>query len=162
MANYFTDRVVQYPGRVVMAPTGDSDTYDMSRAEGAVSAPGSPFNAETFNKAIDQYALSYGTCSTAAEEPTKVVSCPGFTSVSGATIAVKFSYENTYTGATYLNVNGTGAKRLRTKGGSNAAVNGLWNVNEVVLLATDGISWFIVGQDITSDELALLETALGL
>lgn len=50
----FTDRVVQYPGRVVMNPvSGEANTYDMSRAEGTVTAEGTPFNAETFNGMAD-------------------------------------------------------------------------------------------------------------
>ena len=54
MANYFTDRVVQYPGRVTMVPVqGEANTYDMSRAEGDVTNPGTPFNAETFNDIAD-------------------------------------------------------------------------------------------------------------
>ena len=54
MANYFTDRVVQYPGRVVMTPVqGEANTYDMSRAEGNVTAEGTRFNADTFNDIAD-------------------------------------------------------------------------------------------------------------
>lgn len=54
MANYFTDRVVQHPGRVVMTPVqGEANTYDMSRAEGNVTDEGTPFNAATFNQIAD-------------------------------------------------------------------------------------------------------------
>lgn len=54
MANYFTDRVVEYPGRVIMTPVqGEANTYDMSRAEGNVTIAGTPFNAETFNDIAD-------------------------------------------------------------------------------------------------------------
>lgn len=55
MANYFKDRVVQYPGRVTMTPvSGQANTYDMSRAEGNVTEAGTPFNAATFNDIADQ------------------------------------------------------------------------------------------------------------
>lgn len=55
MANtYFTDRVVQYPGRVTMTPTGNENEYDLARAEGNVTEPGTPFNAETFNDIADE------------------------------------------------------------------------------------------------------------
>lgn len=162
MSNYFNDRVVEYPGRVIMTPTGQSDTYDMARAEGTVTEPGSPFNAETFNGAIDLYAMWYGTCSTIADSMAKIVSCAGFKLVTGATIAVKFANANTYTGATYLDVNGTGSKRIRSTGNSTAAVNGLWNAGEVVTFVYDGSSWIITGQDITADELATLESTLGI
>lgn len=54
MANYFTDRVVQYPGRVTMVPVqGEANTYDMSRAEGTVTTEGTPFNAAIFNSIAD-------------------------------------------------------------------------------------------------------------
>lgn len=162
MSNYFNDRVVEYPGRVTLTPTGQSDTYDMARAEGAVTEPGSPFNAEMFNGAIDLYAMWYGTCSTIADSMAKIVSCSGFTLVTGATIAVKFTNANTYTGATYLDVNSTGSKRIRSTADSTAAVNGLWNAGEVVTFVYDGSSWIITGQDITADELATLESTLGI
>ena len=52
--NGFTDRVVQYPGRIILTPVqGEANTYDMSRAEGTVTADGTPFNAETFNGIAD-------------------------------------------------------------------------------------------------------------
>lgn len=55
MANtYFTDRVVQYPGRVTMTPTGNTNEYDLARAEGDVTKPGTPFNADTFNGIANQ------------------------------------------------------------------------------------------------------------
>lgn len=55
MANtYFTDRVVQYPGRVTMTPTGNENEYDLARAEGNVTKPGTPFNADTFNGIANQ------------------------------------------------------------------------------------------------------------
>jgi len=55
MANtYFTDRVVQYPGRVTMTPTGNTNEYDLARAEGNVTEPGTPFNADTFNEIANQ------------------------------------------------------------------------------------------------------------
>ena len=50
MANYFSDRIVEHPGRIKLTPvSGETDTYDVERAEGAVTQTGTPFNAETFN-----------------------------------------------------------------------------------------------------------------
>lgn len=55
MANtYFTNRAVQYPGRVTMTPTGNENEYDLARAEGNVTEPGTPFNADTFNEIANQ------------------------------------------------------------------------------------------------------------
>jgi len=50
MADYFVDRVTEHPGRVQLtAVSGQTDVYDMERAEGAVTEAGTPFNAATFN-----------------------------------------------------------------------------------------------------------------
>ena len=53
-STFFTDRVVQYPGRVTMTPTGNTNEYDIARAEGNVTEPGTPFNADTFNEIANQ------------------------------------------------------------------------------------------------------------
>ena len=67
MANtYFTDRVVQYPGRVTMTPTGNTNEYDLARAEGNVTEQGTPFNADTFNLIANQI-LSDATDAAVAE-----------------------------------------------------------------------------------------------
>lgn len=162
MANYFEDRVVEHPGRVTMTPVeGELNTYDMSRAEGTVTKPGTPFNADTFN-GIANTIHAYGTCATAAGTSTKVVECPGFVLNAGAKISVLFTNESTYTGATYINVNNTGAKRVRSTSESTAKVNGLWNAGEVVDFVYDGSSWLITGQDLTADEIKALEDLLGI
>lgn len=82
--------------------------------------------------------------------------------MTGATISVKFTNASTYTGSTYLDVNGTGQKRIRSTANGGAAVNGLWNNGEVVTFAYDGTSWILTGQDITAEELVTLESTLGL
>lgn len=105
---------------------------------------------------------AYGTCSTSAATATKVVTCSGFTLVTGSQITVKFTYANTYTGATYLNVNNTGAKRVRDIDGSTAKVNGLWDAGGVVTFVYDGSSWLLQDMMITAAELTTLETALGI
>lgn len=160
MANYFEDRQVEHPGRINLTPTEDADVFDISRAEGTVNVQGTPFNANAFNRAIDLYGHYYGTCSTGASSGTKAVACSGFALETGATISIKFTNANTVTGTTNLNVNSTGAKRLRTLSGSTAKVNGLWNAGEVVTFVYDGTDWLLTGQDITADELTLLETKL--
>lgn len=105
---------------------------------------------------------AYGTCTSSASATTKTVTCSGFTLVTGAKISVKFTNASTATGATYLNVNSTGAKRILSTSNSTAKVNGLWNAGEVVTFVYDGTYWLITGQDITADELVLLETKLGI
>lgn len=86
--------------------------------------------------------IHYGTCSTAAATAAKVVQCDGFKLVTGARIAVKFSYSNTAASPT-LNVNSTGAKRL-CKHGTNYAGND-WHDNEVVEFVYDGTQYQVVG-----------------
>ena len=176
MANYFKDRVVQHPGRVRMSPvSGQSDTYDISRAEGTVTEEGTPFNAETFNgiaqDIIDMIPkgngrLWYGTCSTGASTAAKVVTCTGFTLTTGAMIAVRFTNANTYTGTTSLNVNSTGAKTIYgipRSTTSTTRMDGAWEAGETKVFVYDGSYWWIVDQNIiTSAELTALETALGI
>lgn len=50
MADYFTDRITEHPGRIQLTEvSGQTDVYDVERAEGAVTETGTPFNAATFN-----------------------------------------------------------------------------------------------------------------
>lgn len=49
----FQDRIVEYPNRVTLtAVSGETDTYDMARAEGTVTQEGTPLNAENLNAEI--------------------------------------------------------------------------------------------------------------
>lgn len=46
----FTDRIVQYPGRVKLTPvSGQTNVYDMEREEGTVSTEGTLLNANNLN-----------------------------------------------------------------------------------------------------------------
>lgn len=166
MANYFTDRVVQYPGRVVMNPvSGEENTYDMSRAEGTVTEEGTPFNAEAFNE-IANRIHAYGTCSTGASTSAKVVTCPGFVLETGATITVYFTNAQTSTSSVTLNVNDTGAKTVYgppRSTTSSTRMDGAWEANEAKTFVYDGTYWRILDRNIiTSSELSDLETTLGL
>lgn len=166
MANYFTDRVVQYPGRVVMSPvSGEENTYDMSRAEGTVTEEGTPFNAEAFNE-IANRIHAYGTCSTGASTSAKVVTCPGFVLETGATITVYFTNAQTSTSSVTLNVNDTGAKTVHgppRSTTSSTRMDGAWEANEAKTFVYDGTYWRILDRNIiTSSELSDLETTLGL
>lgn len=52
---FFSDRVVQYPGRIKLTPvSGQENTYDVTRAEGTITTVGTPFNASTFNGLVAQ------------------------------------------------------------------------------------------------------------
>lgn len=51
----FVNRVVEHPGRVVLDPvSGETNTYDMTRAEGEVTEEGTPLNAENLNSVISE------------------------------------------------------------------------------------------------------------
>ena len=51
MANYFTDRVVQYPGRLKLTDisNGNTQVVDVEREEGAIAVEGTPFKASVMN-----------------------------------------------------------------------------------------------------------------
>lgn len=109
--------------------------------------------------------MYYGTCSTGASTATKVVSCSGFTLFTGAVIAVKFSNSQTSTDNIYMNVNGTGEKRVfgvPRATTSNGRLDGAWEANETKLFVYDGSYWRIIDQNIiTTAQLDSLNTLLG-
>lgn len=90
-----------------------------------------------FNGSAD--IVHYGTCSTAAATAAKVVALTGFSLVTGAEIAVKFTAANTAANPT-LNVNNTGAKSIM-KYGTTAADTNMWQAGAVVVFAYDGTNW---------------------
>lgn len=84
----------------------------------------------------------YGTCATAAATAAKTVSKSGFSLVTGARIAVKFTHGN-LAGDPTLNVNSTGAKKIYYAGTKVGRV-GLWGDGEVVEFIYDGTNWILV------------------
>lgn len=110
----------------------------------AATAQTAANNAQsTANTAKNRATYQYGTCATAAATATKVVSLPGFSLFTGATIQVKFTYANTASNPT-LNVNSTGAKTIRAYNAnltSSSRYN--WVANSVVTFVYDGTYWNI-------------------
>ena len=90
-------------------------------------------------------AAFYGTCATAKATAQKVVTCDEFTDanlVTGTTIRVKFTYENTKASPT-LKINGGTAKtiyRYGTTAPSTTAATS-WNAGAVVSFTYDGSAW---------------------
>lgn len=87
----------------------------------------------------------YGTCSTAASEYVKVVTCENFVLTTGAILVVKFTNANTYSGSYVMsmNVNSTGNKYISygtsyVTGDSN---NIPWAANTYMVFSYDGSSW---------------------
>lgn len=158
MANYFTDRAVQYPGRVMLTPVdGQADVYDMTREEGTVAEIGTPFNADTFNgiaqdiidQIPDKSLLYYGTCETSQSDQTKIVTCSGFELTDGATVAVYFANGNTYTGTTNLNVNNTGDVPIQIVAGDTSGAFGLWTSGAVMMFVYSHSAWIPIGVDVS-------------
>lgn len=86
--------------------------------------------------------INYGVCSTSGGVSAKIVSCPGFSLITGAEITVKFVNLNTASKPT-LNVNGTGAKPIYYKG---ASVINRFNINNNTLtFRYNGMQYDIVG-----------------
>lgn len=82
-----------------------------------------------------QYSLgstAYGYCETAAATAAKTVDMTGFILTEGATIFIKFKYNNTATDDPTLNVQSTGAKPLIPK---------TWYAGAILSLTYDGTSW---------------------
>jgi len=104
------------------------------------------------SRAIDGVAFNgsaaithYGTCSTAAATTAKVVSCTGFSLVTGARIIVKFTVTNTGAVASLtLNVNSTGAKSIKYRNGNLPSV-GTLAANRMYEFVYDGTYYQLVG-----------------
>lgn len=88
----------------------------------------------------------YGTCNT--QNVDKVVTCSGFVLEAGATINVLFTYADTYIvpeSDVTLNVNSTGAKKIKVDGSTSYTKTYLrWNANEVVTFVYDGTNYVMV------------------
>lgn len=95
----------------------------------------------------DANRITYGTCSTAAATAAKVVSCTGFSLVTGAKIDVKFTVTNTAANPT-LNVNNTGAKAIYYRGSAISA--GYLAANRTYSFRYNGTQYELVG-DINTD-----------
>lgn len=89
--------------------------------------------------------IHYGECSTAAATTTKVVSCTGFTKVTGAWIAVKFTVTNTgAVGSLQLNVNSTGGAPIKYRNANLPNASTL-TAQRVYLFVYDGTNYQLVG-----------------
>ena len=108
-------------------PTGPTGATGATGATGPKGDPG----------------IQYGTCATAAGTAAKVVTLSGFTLTTGATIIVKFTYENTATAPT-LNVNSTGAKAIKEYGITAGNVTKRWSAGGCSIFTYDGTNWLLV------------------
>lgn len=111
---------------VVNTLTSTSTTQALSAAQG---------------KALNDKAVKYGTCSTAASTAAKTATISGFSLVSGALVVVRFTSGNTASSPT-LNISGTGAKRIYRDGSSSDSLD--LASGEAVLLVYDGSYYRVV------------------
>lgn len=91
------------------------------------------------------------TCTTAAATAAKVATlddATGFSLTTGVKVAVTFTYANTTTGTTTLNVNSTGAKNVVFYGDDEAggyytagAIYNKWGMGETLIFTYNGTSW---------------------
>lgn len=89
--------------------------------------------------------IHYGKSDTVAATATKAVACTGFTLATGAWIAVKFGVTNTAAVANLkLNVNSTGEKAIKYRGG-NLPAAGTLAANRVYLFVYDGTNYELIG-----------------
>ena len=89
--------------------------------------------------------IHYGVCSTEAATTTKAVACTGFTKVTGAWIAVKFTVTNTgAVGSLQLNVNSTGGAPIKYRNANLPDASTL-TAQRVYLFVYDGTNYQLVG-----------------
>lgn len=130
---------------VFTTPKDNNTTYSAATTSdaGLMSAAD-----KTKLNAMGNAAIFHGTCDTAAATVDKVVTCADFAAadlVKGAIIYVTFTHTNSAAVASItMNVNGTGAKRLRCV--RNGAVQDLPGVgyitaNQTHVFTYDGTSW---------------------
>lgn len=99
-------------------------------------------------QAIEETQCPYAVCSTAAGTAAKTatISLSGTLSLfNGLTVRIKFTYGNT-AGSPTLNVNGTGAKAIRSYGTTALSA---WTAGKILTLTYDGSGWLVSG---TGDE----------
>lgn len=85
-------------------------------------------------------STAYAVCDTASATAAKTVSMPGFALMTGATIHVKFTYDNSVANPT-LNVNSTGAKAMMDYGSTPIGANNSWNSGAMITFTYDGTYW---------------------
>lgn len=103
-----------------------------------------------YQSKLSSSSLSYyGTCGTGASTQAKVVDCDDFVLETGVSIRVKFTNAQTYNGAPTLNVNGTGAKSVKSVGTTNS-VRYSWLAGEVVDFVYDGTNYIMVDGGLAS------------
>ena len=104
-------------------------------------APEDMATATNLTNEINQRKAAYATCSTADATAAKVATCNNFVLYNGARVSVNFTNTNSTTAPT-LNVNGTGAKQIRSYIGSTLDKSEYeWAAGATLLFVYDGTYW---------------------
>ena len=134
-----------------IATETDPTVPSWAKASSKPSYTASEVGAVPTSRKVNGNALSsdivvydyFGTCSIAAATAAKTVTVDSsFTLVTGASIAVKFTYTNSVANPT-LNVNSTGAKAIMRYGTTSASTSASssWNAGAIVTFIYDGTYW---------------------
>lgn len=105
----------------------------------------------TDSKIKENHNTWYGTCPTGATAQTKVVttSSGDFSLTTGSMVRVKFTSAQTYNGGIKLNVDGTGAKDVMSRG-TTATLRYFFLAGEVVDFVYDGTNYIAVNEGIAT------------
>lgn len=105
----------------------------------------SVINALSFAAETHPFALPYGVCETSAYMAAKTVTVDNFSLEEGAMIIVRFYYGDCASGASTLNVNGTGAKTMiydnLSHAGNHLTYYKDWTEDSVQMFTYDGTYW---------------------
>ena len=137
--------------KVAASNVGVSTPMTLAEAQTGTVTDQRVISPKILHDYVSSAGVYYGTSSTAASTTTKVVDCTGFKLETGAMIAINFTNAHTSTAASYLNVNSTGAKRIRRAGSSTQAVGYLWEAGDTVMFVYDGSSWLLTGLEADID-----------
>lgn len=103
-------------------------------------------------------STAYGICNTSANAAAKTTTISGFELITGTTIYVKFTNNNTAESPT-LNVSGTGEKNIVLPNGNNSGINDEtdgWASESILILTYDGTNWVRSGVQNTNTTYSLL------
>lgn len=128
----------------INTPTPDSALHVVgdSHLEGDAHVEGDVRIEGTLTPDYIDYAFEkpyFGTCDTAADTATKVVTCDEFSLKKGCLVAVQFTYENTNTTPS-MNVNGTGNIAICGLNGYYVSAN-MWVARQIVHFVYNGTWW---------------------
>lgn len=98
-------------------------------------------------EALNPYPTYYGTSTSSAGATIKSVTCSEFVLKTGVIAAVEFTNNNTAASPS-LNVNSTGAKRIKRASGSTESLANAWADGNVCIFVYDGTDWIMIAPSV--------------